>query len=78
MTLGATTSTILTWGGGDLVAVGDKVALLSIPLGTADFSVHHIHAFKNHVIELILLKGVLFPHSSRLIPDKENLYYRFP
>jgi hypothetical protein len=27
----------LTWGGGELVAVGGKVALLPIPLGTADF-----------------------------------------
>ncbi|KAK6923564.1 Photosystem I PsaA/PsaB [Dillenia turbinata] len=34
---GAITSTSLTWGGGDLVAVGGKVALLPIPLGTADF-----------------------------------------
>ncbi|KAF9595923.1 hypothetical protein IFM89_006204 [Coptis chinensis] len=41
---GATTSTSLTWGGGGLVAVGGKVALLPIPLGTADFLVHHIHA----------------------------------
>ncbi|RHN45691.1 putative photosystem I [Medicago truncatula] len=39
---GATTSTSLTWGGGDLVAVGGKVALLPIPLGTADFLVHKI------------------------------------
>ncbi|CAL0321466.1 unnamed protein product [Lupinus luteus] len=57
---GATTSTSLTWGGGDLVAVGDKVALLPIPLGTVDFLVHHIHAFTIHVTVLILLKGVLF------------------
>jgi hypothetical protein len=42
---GATTSTSLTWGGGELVAIGGKVALLPIPLGTADFLVHHIHAF---------------------------------
>ncbi|CAN1359154.1 Photosystem I P700 chlorophyll a apoprotein A1 [Linum perenne] len=34
---GATASTSLAWGGGDLVAVGGKVALLPIPLGTADF-----------------------------------------
>ncbi|KAJ6930769.1 hypothetical protein NC652_014324 [Populus alba x Populus x berolinensis] len=33
--LSATTSTSLTWGGDDLVAVGGKVALLPIPLGTA-------------------------------------------
>ncbi|TXG60900.1 hypothetical protein EZV62_012263 [Acer yangbiense] len=45
----ATASTSLTWGGGDLVAVGGKVALLPIPLGTTDFLVHHIHAFMIHV-----------------------------
>ncbi|KAJ8419196.1 LOW QUALITY PROTEIN: hypothetical protein Cgig2_032350 (chloroplast) [Carnegiea gigantea] len=75
---GATTSTSLTWGSGDLVAVGGKVALLPIPLGTADFLVHHIHAFTIHVTVLILLKGVLFARSSRLIPDKANLGFRFP
>ncbi|KAF9606950.1 hypothetical protein IFM89_030248 [Coptis chinensis] len=74
---GATTSTSLTRGGG-LVAVGDKVALLPIPLGTTDFLVHHIHAFTIHVTVLILLKGVLFARSSRLIPDKANLGFRFP
>ncbi|TYH02299.1 hypothetical protein ES288_A09G129400v1 [Gossypium darwinii] len=74
----ATASTSLTWGGGDLVAVGGKVALLPIPLGTADFLVHHIHAFTIHVTVLILLKGVLFARSSRLIPDKANLSFRFP
>jgi photosystem I P700 chlorophyll a apoprotein A1 len=75
---GATASTILTWGGGDLVTIGSKVALLPIPLGTVDFLVHHIHAFTIHVTILILLKGVLFAHSSRLIPDKANLGFRFP
>ncbi|THU42326.1 hypothetical protein C4D60_Mb00t11150 [Musa balbisiana] len=75
---GATASTSLTWGGGELVAVGGKVALLPIPLGTADFLVHHIHAFTIHVTVLILLKGVLFARSSRLIPDKANLGFRFP
>nr|CAD1835862.1 unnamed protein product [Ananas comosus var. bracteatus] len=75
---GATTSTSLTWGGGELIAVGGKVALLPIPLGTADFLVHHIHAFTIHVTVLILLKGVLFARSSRLIPDKANLGFRFP
>ncbi|CAN1353465.1 Photosystem I P700 chlorophyll a apoprotein A1 [Linum perenne] len=75
---GATASTSLAWGGGDLVAVGGKVALLPIPLGTADFLVHHIHAFTIHVTVLILLKGVLFARSSRLIPDKANLGFRFP
>ena len=60
------------------MTVGSKVALLPIPLGTADFLVHHIHAFTIHVTVLILLKGVLFARSSRLIPDKANLGFRFP
>ncbi|KAK5793901.1 hypothetical protein PVK06_035075 [Gossypium arboreum] len=68
----------MIWGGGDLVAVGGKVALLPIPLGTADFLVHHIHAFTIHVMVLILLRGVLFARSSRLIPDKANLDFCFP
>jgi len=64
--------------GGDVVAVGGKVAMMPIALGTADFMVHHIHAFTIHVTALILLKGVLYARSSRLIPDKGNLGFRFP
>jgi photosystem I P700 chlorophyll a apoprotein A1 len=60
--------------GGDVVAVGGKVAM-PISLGTADFMVHHIHAFTIHVTVLILLK-VLYARSSRLIPDKANLGFR--
>ncbi len=64
--------------GGDVVAVGGKVAMMPIELGTADFMIHHIHAFTIHVTALILLKGVLYARSSRLIPDKGNLGFRFP
>ena len=64
--------------GGDIVAVNGKIAMMPIKLGTADFMVHHIHAFTIHVTVLILLKGVLFARSSRLIPDKANLGFRFP
>jgi photosystem I P700 chlorophyll a apoprotein A1 len=64
--------------GGDTIAVGGKVAMMPIALGTADFMVHHIHAFTIHVTVLILLKGVLFARSSRLVPDKANLGFRFP
>uniref|UniRef100_K4CYR4 Photosystem I P700 chlorophyll a apoprotein A1 n=1 Tax=Solanum lycopersicum TaxID=4081 RepID=K4CYR4_SOLLC len=60
------------------MAVGGKVALLPIPLGIANFLVHHIHAFTIHVTVLILLKGVLFARNSHLIPDKANLGFRFP
>ncbi|NEQ95137.1 MAG: photosystem I core protein PsaA [Cyanothece sp. SIO2G6] len=64
--------------GGEAVVVGDKVAMMGIPLGTADFMVHHIHAFTIHVTVLILLKGVLYARNSRLIPDKSELGFRFP
>jgi photosystem I P700 chlorophyll a apoprotein A1 len=64
--------------GGGVAAVGGKVAMMPIALGTADFMVHHIHAFTIHVTVLILLKGVLYARSSRLIPDKANLGFRFP
>ncbi|TVP64691.1 MAG: photosystem I core protein PsaA [Leptolyngbya sp. LCM1.Bin17] len=64
--------------GGGVVAVGGKIAMMPIPLGTADFLIHHIHAFTIHVTVLILLKGVLFARSSRLIPDKGALGFRFP
>jgi photosystem I P700 chlorophyll a apoprotein A1 len=64
--------------GGDIVAVGGKVAMMPIALGTADFLVHHIHAFTIHVTVLILLKGVLFARNSRLVPDKSNIGFAFP
>merc|ERR1712050_221068 len=64
--------------GGDVVAVNGKIAMMPIQLGTADFMVHHIHAFTIHVAVLVLLKGTLFARSSRLIPDKANLGFRFP
>jgi photosystem I P700 chlorophyll a apoprotein A1 len=55
-----------------------KVALVPMNLGTADFMVHHIHAFTIHVTALILFKGLLYARNSRLIPDKSNLGFRFP
>ncbi|PZV08635.1 MAG: photosystem I core protein PsaA [Leptolyngbya sp.] len=64
--------------GGTGVAVAGKIAMMPMALGTADFMVHHIHAFTIHVTVLILLKGVLFARSSRLIPDKGDLGFRFP
>ena len=63
-------------GGADLVVVGEKVALLPIPLETAEFLVHHIHAFTIHVTILILLKEMLL--TSRQGPKKilVNLHMR--
>ena len=53
-------------------------SIIMPPLGTTDFMIHHIHAFTIHVTVLILLKGVLFSRSSRLVPDKASLGFRFP
>ena len=64
--------------GGDTISIGNKIAIAPIKLGTADFMVHHIHAFTIHVTVLILVKGFLFARNSRLIPDKSNLGFRFP
>nr|QVY58285.1 photosystem I P700 chlorophyll a apoprotein A1 [Kappaphycus striatus] len=64
--------------GGDVIAINNKIAMMPISLGTADFMVHHIHAFTIHVSVLILVKGFLFARNSRLIPDKSNLGFRFP
>jgi len=70
-------SSRIVWGE-DLVSVGGKVAIIPISVGTTDFIVHHIHAFTIHVTVLILLKGVLYARSSRLVPDKANFGFRFP
>ena len=61
------------------VDVTEGLAAHSVSLtGTADTLVHHIHAFTIHVTTLILLKGVLFARSSRLVSDKHALGFRFP
>jgi len=61
-----------------IFSLSGKVAARPMPLGTADFMVHHVHAFTIHVTVLILLKGVLYSRSSRLIPGKAALGFRFP
>jgi photosystem I P700 chlorophyll a apoprotein A1 len=47
-------------------------------LGTADFLVHHIHAFTIHVSLLILYKGLFYARNSRLVSDKLELGFRYP
>jgi photosystem I P700 chlorophyll a apoprotein A1 len=65
--------------GSGVELLGGEVAMGPIVFGTADFLVHHIHAFNIHVTALILVKGVLFARSSRLIPDKAiDGGFRFP
>ena len=62
----------------DIEILDRKVILMSQEFGTADFMVHHIHAFTIHVALLIILKGVLYARSSRLISDKSELGFRYP
>ena len=51
---------------------------LGVELSTADFMVTHIHAFTIHTTVLILVKGLLFSRSSRLVNDKYKLDFRYP
>lgn len=55
-----------------------KVTRITLELGTADFIVHHIHAFTIHTTALILVKGSLYARSSRFVPDKMELGFRYP
>ena len=64
---------------GSEASVNGTTAYTGIRLtGTADLLLHHIHAFTIHVTALILVKGVLFARSSRLVIDKHVLGFRFP
>lgn len=62
----------------DIELLRNKIVYQTQELGTADFMVHHIHAFTIHCTLLILVKGVLYARSSRLIDDKAELGFRYP
>lgn len=64
--------------GSDVEVLETKVIRSALQLGTADFLVHHIHAFTIHTTVLILVKGLLFSRSSRLVADKLELGFRYP
>ena len=55
-----------------------KIIRITQELGTADFIVHHIHAFTIHVTLLILSKGVLYARNSRFVSDKLELGFTYP
>lgn len=57
----------------------DKILIcITQELGTADFIVHHIHAFTIHVGLLIFGKGILYARNSRLISYKLEKGFRYP
>ena len=62
----------------DIKMLDKKVIRITQELGTADFIVHHIHAFTIHVALLILSKGILYARNSRLVSDKLELGFRYP
>uniref|UniRef100_A0A1Y3BZH5 Putative photosystem I PsaA/PsaB n=1 Tax=Helianthus annuus TaxID=4232 RepID=A0A1Y3BZH5_HELAN len=74
---GATASTSLTWGA-VISSSGRQGSFVTYSIRNRGFFGTSHHAFTIHVTVLILLKGVLFARSSRLIPDKANLGFRFP
>ena len=49
--------------------------LLVQELNTSDFLVTHIHAFTLHTTLTVLLKGLFYTRSSRLVPDKTLALY---
>jgi hypothetical protein len=57
----------------DIEIIDRRVIIQTQELGTADFLVHHIHAFTIHVTLLILLKGILYARSSRLIASTRRI-----
>lgn len=62
----------------DIEVIGSKVVRTPVDLGSSDFLVYHIHAFTIHTTVLILVKGLLFSRSSRLISDKFILGVTYP
>jgi photosystem I P700 chlorophyll a apoprotein A1 len=62
----------------DTEVFGQKLVRMTAELGTADFMLHHIHAFTIHTTLLILLKSFLYARSSRLVSAKSELGFRTP
>jgi photosystem I P700 chlorophyll a apoprotein A1 len=56
----------------------EKVVLMNLELGTADFMVHHIHAFTIHITLLICMKAFLYASGSRLLSSKLELGWIYP
>lgn len=59
-------------------SLNNKIVTSSFEYGTSDFLIHHIHAFTIHTTALILVKGVAYSRSSRLVPDKGLLGFVYP
>ena len=58
----------------DLINRQDALSAF-LPIGPADFLVHHAIALGLHTTALILIKGALDARGTKLIPDKKDLGY---
>lgn len=61
-----------------MLCLHKKVILISFELGTADFIVHHIHAFTIHITLLICMKAILYARESRSLSTKLELGWIYP
>ncbi|KAF3666876.1 hypothetical protein FXO38_08866 [Capsicum annuum] len=66
------------WLSGWLNVVNENSDSLFLKLGPGDFLVHHAIALGLHTTTLILVKGALDTHGSKLMPDKKDFGYSFP
>ena len=62
----------------DLETLDRRVVTTAQELGTADFLVHHIHAFSAHGTVLIFIKDSLYSRCSSSVSDKVVLGVRYP
>ncbi|KAI3885914.1 hypothetical protein MKX03_003001 [Papaver bracteatum] len=66
------------WLPGWLNAINENSNSLFLTIGPGDFLVHHAIALGLHTNTLILVKGALYAHGSKLMPDKKDFGYSFP
>ncbi|KAL2894036.1 hypothetical protein RDABS01_009945 [Bienertia sinuspersici] len=66
------------WLPGWLTVVNENSKSLLLTIGPGDFLVHHVIALGLHTTTLILVKGALDAHCSKLMLNKKDFGYRFP
>jgi len=63
--------------GCDIEIVDGKIGRAPVGVGTCDILVHHLHAFTIHTTLLVLVKGLLYARTSRLVADKATLGFSY-
>ncbi|CAN6476523.1 unnamed protein product [Victoria cruziana] len=65
------------WLPGWLNAINENHNSLFLTIGLGDFLIHYAIALGLHTTTLILVKGALVAHGSKLMPDKKDFGYSF-